>query len=508
MMKKLALAFLALALPALGQQVDSTQMKLKTNGGLGGDAASALGIAVYRNTSAPSSPITGGLWCDTSFSPCILKIYNGSTWESLATASIPTQTDAGTFPGSPTDGQLFFSKNPYAIYVYDGTAAVWSTLTAPLQVSGAAIRDLYTSTTHAAPGAATATASATAGSLSAGTYSYQVTCRNANGGETTGGTTSNTITSLVSKSVDLSSIPLCGGTAVARGIYRTKVNQAATGPWWWVTTITDDSTTTANDGVADSALVLTAPDINFSGDVPTGWSVTNSSGTASGGCGVTARHTLGCLTGNTLSNELWCNSGGISNDTWVRADLDISSYASGNYTIQYRVTQISGNGDTYPAVTSAGGFGGLRNGSADNAIRWTLAFGGAANTNCNFAIFTFPASSSNHPFLGYVERTTVGGATGNASQPQNPYPAIDALPFWVRIVKSGNSIVYFLSSDGRQWNRGVACSGSPTSTAACSLNAVFGSSSTYFEIAPVHAGYAYVSQMTWIEIDSLTLTVN
>ena len=110
-MKKFLLSILFLfAFPALSQAVDSSQMKLGTNGGLVGDAANALWVGVYRAASAPSSPVTGALWCDTTLSPCTLKQYTGSVWVApQVNAAITTQADTSSFPGSPVDGQIFYS---------------------------------------------------------------------------------------------------------------------------------------------------------------------------------------------------------------------------------------------------------------------------------------------------------------------------------------------------------------------------------------------------------------
>ena len=36
---------------------------------------------VYTGTSAPQNPYTGQLWVDTSQSPPLTKVYNGSAWK-------------------------------------------------------------------------------------------------------------------------------------------------------------------------------------------------------------------------------------------------------------------------------------------------------------------------------------------------------------------------------------------------------------------------------------------
>ena len=270
-MKQLLLALALLSLPALGQQVDSSQVKLKTNGGLSGDASNALSVTVYRGISAPSSPLAGAEWCDTNTTPCILKQYNGSVWQiPLTPASVATQADTSSFPGSPSDGQIFFSASPPSLWVYSTTLGAWATFAMPLVTSAANIRDVYTAAvigggTIAAP---TVAASATAGSLSAGAYVYKVSCRNSTGGETSysRATQSASVSPGGSKSTDLSSIPTCSTGGTTRSIYRSKTN--TTSELYWAATIADNTTTTLNDGVADSALKGLMPDIDFSAALP------------------------------------------------------------------------------------------------------------------------------------------------------------------------------------------------------------------------------------------------
>lgn len=509
MKKLLSLIFVLLTLPAFGQQVDSSQLKLKTDAGLGGDTSNALGIKVYQNTTAPASPLTGELWCDTNFSPCILKTYNGSSWVApQGNASIQTQANMSSLPGSPVDGQIFLSKSPHMICVYDDTATYWYCSSTMLQQSGPNIADVYSSATMSSVDALSAAASATAGSLSAGTYSYKVTCRNGTGGETQAGTVSNTITSLVSKSADLSSIPICTGVSgsgtITRGIYRSKVNLPAAGPWYWVYTISDNTTTTLNDGVADSALVYISPDINFSGALPGNWVVTNTTAaTTSGGCGVTTRNTMACQGSNSLTPYMNTSS----TDSTVRAALDITSYAAGNYTVQYRIKLLSKNGTTYGGSLN-NAIWGIRNGTGDTAIR-AIGFVGSYHSTITQ---TMPFSASVHGAFDFQQRTTVGAAAGNVFG-YNPWPEVDGWPLWVRIVKSGASILIYTSSDGLNWTGWVHGQSSfgnaaPNTTSALGLNSVFGNSTTQIELDAAEESQSGVIEQDWIEIDSFTLTVN
>lgn len=502
-MKKFLLSILFLfAFPALSQAVDSSQMKLGTNGGLVGDAANALWVGVYRAASAPSSPVTGALWCDTTLSPCTLKQYTGSVWVApQVNAAITTQADTSSFPGSPVDGQIFYSKSPKSLWVYDGTAAVWVALGYTGYNSGPNVLDVYSSSTISAPGAATATASATAGSLSAGTYSYKVTCRNSTGGETTPGTVSNTITSLVSKSTDLSSIPTCGTGGTNRSIWRTKVNQAGTGPWYWVANINDNSTTTLNDGLADASATLLAPEINYSGALPSGWVVTN--GHNYDGAGVSTRNTL---VFRSAAPVCACCSSPTA-DTGVRIVKDITSYASGNYTIIFRLYQQGLTGDTNLGATCPVHFG-MRNGSGDTAVRQWWGEGSTFSTGCtSLATVTLPFTSSNHNWLTYQQRTTIGGATGSTTNATNPWPEVDALPMWFKIVKRGNYVSVFWSADAVNWRSDTSCGGGSSANSACVLGTLLGPSTTQFEI-PAAVFTNTAQSGFYIEIDSFSLTVN
>ena len=515
-MKKLILAFLLISSTAFGQSIDSTQIQLKTNGGLAGDTSNSLAVAVARSSSAPSSPVTGQLWCDTTLTPCTLKQYNGSTWVApQVNAAITTQTDTSSFPAGPVDGQIFFSASPPSLWVYSATLSSWATFGQPMVTSAANIRDVYTGTLVSAPGAMTATGSATAGSLGAGTYSYKLTCRTATGGETTGGTVSNTVTPGSSKSTDLSSIPTCtGGTTTNRNVYRSLSGAAATGPWYWVKNIADNTTTTGiNDGLADASVGQLAPDINFSAPLPGSWAtINNSSSTATGGCGGTgsSRGTLACYAGVSGLTQPTTTDSAV-----VRGSLSIASYSSGNYTVQYRVKQISQNGDTYLAVNSPAVFE-LRNGTADNNPRVALQFGGSNGGNCNLGSFlTFPLSGSNRAYTILQYRTTVGGATSSSSfcfLAQNPYPEINTVPFWIRLVKRSGTINLYTSQDGITWSPIWQCSGTTNlTTSLCSIDSAdFGGSNMDHIEIPVGLSTWFTAQPNkgWLEIDNFTLTVN
>ena len=507
MKKFLGLIALVLAFPAFGQVIDSSQAKLKTNGGLAGDTANALAVAVYRGTSAPGTPVAGQLWLDTNTTPPILKEYTGSVWNiPLTPASVTTQADTSSFPGSPTDGQIIFSASPPSLWVYSSTLGAWSTFAMPLVTSAANIRDVYTAAVIATVGAPTVATSGTAGSTGAGAYNYRITCRNSTGGETTGGTTSANVTPGGSKSVDLSAIPTCGTGGTNRNIYRC-LSGVTGGPWYFVGNLADNTTTTYHDGAADGGLL--APDINFSAALPGSWTaINNSANLTTGGCGGTGatRGTMACYAGvSGLTNV-----GALTTDvTTLRASLSIASYSSGNYTAQYRVRQMSGNGDTYTSVNSIS-IAGIRAGTADNAVRLFVFAGGGANAGgCPSGATTFPFSSSVHLAACQANRTSTGGSSVQGSH-GNPWPETDALPFYVRIVRRGGALNTFLSSDGVTWTPGAQCGNSTNTTVACSWGSTFGSSSLdHIEIplADIVQSTSYANT-GWLEIADFTLTVN
>lgn len=505
-MKRIVLVFALLAAPLLGQAVDSSQMKLKTNGGLTGDTASALAVAPYRGSSAPSSPVTGQLWCDTTTTPCVMKTYDGSTWVQPLSVGVPTQADPGTLPASPSDGQMFFSKNPYALFIYDGTAGKWVTTPWPMTPTGASIIDTYSATAITDPGASTATiaSSATAGSTGAGGYSYKITYYSSSGGETLPSVVTNSVTPGASKSIDLSSIPTGGTGTVGRRIYRCKSGQNGSGPWYYLTSIADNSTTTYHDGAADSTLIAYAPTINYSAALPGAWTVQlGASYAGGGGCGITTRNTLACYA--TLMQSLPTTT----DNAVARLALDITTYASGNYTIQYRVYQASQMGDANLGIVSPV-IVGLRNGTADNAIRWAEALGGCgAGCGGGGTLITMPISSSNHPNRSAQLRSTVGGSSGFSLIGINPWPQVDSLPIWIRVVKRGAYINVYWSSDGVQWAPGVNCTSANNTSSVCALNNALGAGTTQFEIAYAYSFYNIAQTAgSWIEIDNFTLTVN
>lgn len=296
-MKKLIvlLALLLAALPTAGQTVGASQIKRKTNAGLVADSVNALSVGIYRGTSGPASPVTGQLWLDTTTTPATLKTYNGSTWEAPPTAAAITQTDLTSFPANPTDGQILWVTSLKRALIYDDSDSKWyfldalgraATASYSLEVAG------YSSSFLPAAGATTGTA-ASGGSMTAGTHVCAVTYYNSVGGETEPGATSASMT--IGGSNYTASLSFTAGGTGVRGkrVWCSKANQ--TTPLWLVTTIDDATTGTYDVTVADSSFIgHTAPDVDFSAPIPSGWSVYLPDATF-GGCGSTGT-SLVCVT--------------------------------------------------------------------------------------------------------------------------------------------------------------------------------------------------------------------
>ena len=265
-MKKLILALLLLtAASASSQTVTAPQIKKKTNGGIVGDSAGAVAVGVYRGTSAPASPVTGQPWCDTTYTPCILKMYNGSTWDGPGAVTILTQDTLGDFPANPVDGQISWVESQKRAIVYSSADTKWYYLDSEGRAAAPEVTDLtYSSAFLTAPGATTGSVTS-GGSATTGTHLCAVTYYNATGGETMLGTATSTLTVATNKTLSLT-IPTGDANTVGRKIYCTKAN--TTTPFVYVGLVADNSTTATTVTTADSAwLGWAPPDEDFSAPI-------------------------------------------------------------------------------------------------------------------------------------------------------------------------------------------------------------------------------------------------
>lgn len=86
------------------------------------------------NTTQPSAPLTGQLWFDKSGG--LLKVYNGSTFKNLGSA-----TSSASAPSSNVTGDLWFDSTNSQLKVYDGASwiLVGPAFTAGTGTSGAIV---------------------------------------------------------------------------------------------------------------------------------------------------------------------------------------------------------------------------------------------------------------------------------------------------------------------------------------------------------------------------------
>ena len=70
------------------------------------------------NSSAPSAPLTGQLWYDTSAK--VLKVYNGTQFKNLGSAQIST-----TAPTTSSQGDFWYDTDDKQLYIADDNSASW-----------------------------------------------------------------------------------------------------------------------------------------------------------------------------------------------------------------------------------------------------------------------------------------------------------------------------------------------------------------------------------------------
>jgi len=69
----------------------------------------------FSNSTAPSAPLTGQLWYDTTAT--LLKVYTGSQWKQIGTS-----TAGATAPGSPIVGDLWWDSANLLLKVWSGSS--------------------------------------------------------------------------------------------------------------------------------------------------------------------------------------------------------------------------------------------------------------------------------------------------------------------------------------------------------------------------------------------------
>jgi hypothetical protein len=95
----------------------------------------------FSNTTAPSTPLTGQLWYDSSLR--ILKVYGDSQWKAISSATTGTAQ-----PASPVVGDLWWDTSNSQLKVYSGSAwvTVGPAFTAASGTSGAIVESIADST--------------------------------------------------------------------------------------------------------------------------------------------------------------------------------------------------------------------------------------------------------------------------------------------------------------------------------------------------------------------------
>lgn len=299
-MKKLALllALLLAAPSALGQSVGASQIKKKANAGLVADSANSLAVGIYRGASAPASPVAGQAWLDTTTTPATLKTYTGSAWEITPTGGVIVDSTWASLPASPTDGQIVWSKTMKRAIVYDATEGEWYYLDA---IGGRAMPDYSLDASYTndflTPAATTGTVTG-GGSVTNGTHICATTFFRTAGGETLPGAATATLTAGGGNNTLDLTIPTGPTGTAGRRVYCSKAGMTA--PLFYAGTVADNTTTTFSVTVADSSFLLGAPDVDFSGSLPAGWSV-NAGPNTVGGCGSTGASLLCAVYADTAS---------------------------------------------------------------------------------------------------------------------------------------------------------------------------------------------------------------
>lgn len=438
-MKKLALALaLLFALPAAGQSVGASQIKKKTNGGLSADSANALAVSVYRGTSAPASPVTGQLWCDTTAAPCSMKTYNGATWELPSDGAAVTQADISSLPANPTDGMIVYVRSLKRAIIYDATDAKWYYV----GQQGIEAKPDYTMEVTGSPLTPPSASGSVAagGSVTLGTHVCAVSVYNSTGGETIPGAATSTLTATSGQQTLALTFTASGTGWRGKRIYCSKADTAS--PLFYVDTVDDTTTGTYNVTIADASFWHVAPDFDFSYSLPSGW-IGHTPTIGNGGCGATATGVVCFDRSPTAPNP------GVSGP---RAVYSLGATPSDNWTAEWTVDLFT-NG-------FAGGVASAQYTSAMPAVAFADAT--SANTVAMGIYFTqrmpLGIAATDGLRFGRSFRTSTGAWTQSGAQPGSPTPPVSSATasWFVRLARrktiDGDTYRVAFSSDGIIWS--------------------------------------------------------
>ena len=94
----------------------------------------------FSNSTAPSNPLTGQLWFDSSTGNVVLKNYNGVTWKPLSSS-----INSSSAPANPQTGDYWWNTNTSTLSVYSSTG--WITI-GPSNPPGVAVTAYTVNTTY------------------------------------------------------------------------------------------------------------------------------------------------------------------------------------------------------------------------------------------------------------------------------------------------------------------------------------------------------------------------
>ena len=91
----------------------------------------------FKNSSAPSAPLTGQLWYDSTNS--VLRVYTGTLWKPVSSSA-----SGGSSPATPVSGDLWYNSNTAQLNVWSGSAwiIVGPSYTSTSGTSGAVVETI------------------------------------------------------------------------------------------------------------------------------------------------------------------------------------------------------------------------------------------------------------------------------------------------------------------------------------------------------------------------------